>query len=216
MLLPALSKAREKARQAVCFSNLKQIGNALLMYIQDYGDYIPFSYVDGGYYSGYGDNKTGPWFFLLAKYLNVPTYDFYRLGGPTWGNWLRKPCVFTCPTQRFTWPNERPVSYAPPISILSPLDWTGVRGGQPYKMAKYQLIKKPSQKVFIADSTSSFFFNPWQIDSFPLNGSYALTRHSEGTNVLFFDGHAEWIDKNTSLKNDNDLTYTGIFRPYDI
>jgi len=40
MLLPALAKAREKARQASCIANLKQIGLAGLMYSQDYVDRI--------------------------------------------------------------------------------------------------------------------------------------------------------------------------------
>jgi len=34
MLLPALSKAREKARQAVCVGNMRQIGLATMMYVQ--------------------------------------------------------------------------------------------------------------------------------------------------------------------------------------
>ncbi|MCX7706281.1 MAG: type II secretion system GspH family protein, partial [bacterium] len=36
MLLPVLSRAREKARTQVCASNLKQIGLAIYMYAQDY------------------------------------------------------------------------------------------------------------------------------------------------------------------------------------
>jgi len=40
MLLPALSKAREKAKQATCINNLKQIGLVTLMYAQDYEGYI--------------------------------------------------------------------------------------------------------------------------------------------------------------------------------
>jgi len=41
MLLPALSRAREEARKAVCRSNLKQIGLALAIYANDYGDFYP-------------------------------------------------------------------------------------------------------------------------------------------------------------------------------
>ena len=38
MLLPALSKAREKARQISCTSNLKQIGTYQRMYLDDNDD----------------------------------------------------------------------------------------------------------------------------------------------------------------------------------
>ena len=41
MLLPVLSKAREKARRVNCAGNLKQIGLALLMYSGDNGGFFP-------------------------------------------------------------------------------------------------------------------------------------------------------------------------------
>ncbi|MGD9519211.1 MAG: DUF1559 domain-containing protein [Armatimonadota bacterium] len=41
ILFPVFAKAREKARQASCQSNLKQIGLALLMYAQDYDEIFP-------------------------------------------------------------------------------------------------------------------------------------------------------------------------------
>ena len=41
MLLPALAKAREKARQISCTSNLKQLGLSTSMYTNDNDDMIP-------------------------------------------------------------------------------------------------------------------------------------------------------------------------------
>ncbi|MEA3376451.1 MAG: DUF1559 domain-containing protein [Armatimonadota bacterium] len=38
MLFPVFSQAREKARQTSCLSNMKQIGLAMMMYMDDYDD----------------------------------------------------------------------------------------------------------------------------------------------------------------------------------
>ena len=43
MLLPALARAREQARRANCISNLKQLGLAMHMYAQDYGEWFPLA-----------------------------------------------------------------------------------------------------------------------------------------------------------------------------
>lgn len=41
ILFPVFSQAREKARQAACSSNLRQIGTAMTMYTQDYDELLP-------------------------------------------------------------------------------------------------------------------------------------------------------------------------------
>src|SRR5450759_405569 len=54
MLLPALSQAREKAKSAKCISNLKQIGLAFQMYLNDYdGRYFACSASTGSYWLTY-------------------------------------------------------------------------------------------------------------------------------------------------------------------
>ncbi len=52
MLLPALTRAREKARQVVCMNNQKQVGLAFALYQDDYNDLIPGSVSPWGGSSG--------------------------------------------------------------------------------------------------------------------------------------------------------------------
>jgi len=44
ILFPVFAKAREKARQSSCASNLKQIGLAFMQYTQDYDERWPYAY----------------------------------------------------------------------------------------------------------------------------------------------------------------------------
>ena len=105
MLLPALQKAREKARQSVCLSNIKQIGLAIFMFVQDHNGRFPTNW-DGTYYwpetliynnympGEYGDpiwrcpseKRPGGWYgnsrYGINYFLASPGYpntDFYRL-----------------------------------------------------------------------------------------------------------------------------------------
>ena len=44
MLLPALNKARDKAKAIACINNLKQVGYILVMYADDSDSYVPKEY----------------------------------------------------------------------------------------------------------------------------------------------------------------------------
>ncbi|MEN6641505.1 MAG: prepilin-type N-terminal cleavage/methylation domain-containing protein [Armatimonadia bacterium] len=62
ILFPVFAKAREKARQTSCLSNLRQWGTAALAYVQDYDEKFPLQdYLVGTYYC--------PWYTALYPYV---------------------------------------------------------------------------------------------------------------------------------------------------
>ena len=82
MLLPALSKAREKARQISCVSNMKQMGLGNAMYADDNDDTtVPTNFYGGDtwtYTLPDGNAHTGYilWHALIYPYIgNFKTYD---------------------------------------------------------------------------------------------------------------------------------------------
>src|SRR6266699_3153776 len=60
MLLPALGKARAKAKTALCVSNMKQIGLAITMYADDFADNFPV---------GYEKSTDSDWSLKIQPYL---------------------------------------------------------------------------------------------------------------------------------------------------
>jgi len=88
MLLPALAKAKKKADQANCTSNLKQFAYAISMYTHDYNDFLPgptwtgmfFTYKDylptvaAGSLAG-ADKYKGSIVGSLTTYLGIPAPD---------------------------------------------------------------------------------------------------------------------------------------------
>jgi len=186
MLLPALTKAREKARQAVCMSNLKQLSLAFLMYVQDNDGYFPPSYYDDGKLSW--DYYTPDWVNytpdgILATYL--------------------KHQIYQCPTGKRLYSGGRPYTgYAYNFTYIG-------RGYGPWSPneppAKISRIKKPSETVLISDS--GIWMDPDIGGPMPYQvcgnnylrapsdeggtGPLVHFRHNGFANVAFCDGHVE-------------------------
>src|SRR5687768_7472270 len=91
ILFPVFARARDKARQTSCLSNNKQIGNAFLMYAQDYDEaFSPSRFSDFGLSCiGCPDNanRRFPW--------NVNIYPYVKSTG-----------VFGCPSDVTTIANN--------------------------------------------------------------------------------------------------------------
>src|ERR1051326_2420778 len=92
LLWPALARARQKATQAACASNMKQIGHALQMYIDDNSDTLPGPCFTGARASYKNDSGT-ELIYYIANYLGSPS--------PSWVT--GRPVVvevFVCPGYR--------------------------------------------------------------------------------------------------------------------
>ncbi|MEI7533204.1 MAG: prepilin-type N-terminal cleavage/methylation domain-containing protein [Verrucomicrobiae bacterium] len=113
MLLPALAKAKEKAKQANCISNLKQTGLALNFYISDNADFFPYT-IQGGVGNTYLGNPVTSninWYELLYPYL--PNKSSGAAIGASGNAKTNVSAVFVCPTAVFkTTPPPYNLTYA--------------------------------------------------------------------------------------------------------
>ncbi|MFA6569267.1 MAG: prepilin-type N-terminal cleavage/methylation domain-containing protein [Victivallales bacterium] len=221
ILLPALNKAKQQANRIACVSNLKQCGAATYSYVDDFQGWLPFSYdTVNTSYSGYATAGGPAWFYLLAPYVNLEPRDgfFYALG-KTYAARPKQPVVFTCPAHRLEYPNNCPTSYSPGIRVAlrAPLANNLNRG-------KMQMVRQTASKAWLnewqmADGTNveypSVSLNEGNIIPGHANNFFG-TRHNGSGNILFFDGHADWVSlPDVMSPSPGTIVVRGIFDTYD-
>jgi len=166
MLLPALAKAKSKAYQVNCTSNLKQIGTAISMYTMDHQDQLPgpcwtgmfFTYRDESPNNPANPNRySGSLAAYIARYLGYP---------PPESGVVRTAAVAQCPASIRVLPTKIP---SPPLYVpISYFSLSSITNGWPVaanrllypfgrpnnpvaETKKHSLIKRPSDSWAMTD-----------------------------------------------------------------
>lgn len=201
LLFPVLAQAREKGRQAVCTSNVRQLGMATMLYLQDYDETYPLL-------TYWPDSVGGGWFSLILPYVGQGARPPGR-GAAAYQQTLKG--IVICPSAAW-----RGLSYA--ISE----QFTLFRTERPfYPSISLAAVSRPAEVVMLAEApqyakfgTSRESFNAdapcWggplgngstviypDTDQMPqVNGCVLIRhRHNGGALVAFADGHAAWRRK---------------------
>lgn len=214
MLLPALQKARDQAHKTSCLSNLKQIGSAMLQYINDNEDYIAPRF-----------NK--------SQHLVCWDYKWGSgyLSGQLSGSWPdtsgRGWKLFRCPSDRtvMTEKNNLRVSYGIVKNLVAEIGGSETGTGPVVKASRY---KKPSSTYAVMDSDYSNVFgasgilftttavgvmNPATGQCYILSSRNVGPTHSNSANFLFLDGH---VANRTNWKGrDSILYYDIVYNDFD-
>ncbi len=208
MLLPALSKAREKAQEVKCVGNFSQMGKGFMMYSDDYDDQlVPYwNTVSNSYASGAGrcwngtDEATG----LVTPYLN------HRVRQASLGGWYRGwdsafiASPFACPARNVLGYIQS--NYSPGTNVwINGLGITYRMGNASHRTQKLSAVKKPARSAYIGESRYTTAYVNWSDGServaYPhgYNAEFDQTSFlSNGpgkSTFLFMDFHAECMPR---------------------
>ncbi|MCE5237309.1 DUF1559 domain-containing protein [bacterium] len=191
ILFPVFARAREKARQTACVSNIKQLGMACAMYTQDYDELMPTEDYD---INSNGDgNEVGidaSWRGVIMPYC-------------------KNAQLFQCPSYR-----PSPGTYGLFDGRINDKGQVGgyaindahQDSGSPTPPEAQALgsVEDASSCIFLVEGNGSEAeIMPNANEHVTLNIA-SLRRHNDGANYAFVDGHAKWLKQTVVCKASGD------------
>jgi len=172
MLLPALSKAREKGIRTDCLNNQKQLALAFVMYTSSFRDWFP-----GISDNTWGANVEGNWMYYTG--FPVPQNGNYVVERGTLYDYVNARKAYKCRG------DETPSNLSYAVNSAC-------------KDAKITEADDPSDTLLLLEEGQWMGGGGKRVDTtddgfFAYGGNYVVRRHSKGTVLSFFDGHADWL-----------------------
>ena len=199
MLLPALSKAKQKALQTQCVNCMKQVGIAIQMYVDDNKDFLPGP-MPGGVAVGYDNTLTGNNRYLssyVGPYMSYPDASTLANGQVVMVKALICAGFAANANANLSTNNWRPICYL--LNTGSNAAPDAVVGFKPFG---YNNPAQPVHKLTEV-TTPSATWAMQDVDKFICNGpnwiwySYLPDKPSHGAvwNRLYFDWHVQSTKK---------------------
>ncbi len=195
ILFPVFARAREAARQSACLNNTKQIGTAIMMYVQDYDELFPHDSTAANTGAGVGTGVwTGNMFTSIERWPNkVAPY-------------IKNQNVFQCPssTPTTTAPRTDHIGYWANGAVFAtsgnaPVGLAALTASADIVMAYDDLGKQNRNQIVMRPYWSGGTFIDSNAFDTISNGAYRSGPHNDMINVLWADGHSKAI-KNRLLK----------------
>lgn len=200
ILLPALSKARESGQSIKCLSNLRQLGTAFQMYINEKKGWIPYPVTTLG--------EQLVWSNVLDPYLANLTFNT-RTGvaaNREYTPYKQCPVYDTFEGDLFNGAAQNTSKGATKSYKMN----THLRHNNPAAQAKLNEVRDTGATILFGDGISLDQVGPISGSfesaefSFEVNDTSQASpaiRHLKGANMVFVDGHAEHMVTSTIKKN---------------